>query len=299
VGKIGKPTNFDRPSFYISATLGEIIEMSYYDQILESSQHLKDRVGHEPEVAIVLGTGLGSFADKIEVTHKIAYQDIPNFPPATVKGHEGALLFGRFNGKNVVAQSGRYHFYEGYNMKEVTLPIRVFHFLGVKALFIASATGGIHEDYEAGDITVVNDHINLHYENPLQGPNDERLGPRFPDMSKAYSPRLIQLANEIAKAKNIRLHNSIYAGLPGPNLETKAEYNYLNIIGATVVGMSTVPEVIVAKHMELETCVFAAVTNKCFPISAIKEVTHDEVIEVAKKAEKKITTIVAEMITRI
>lgn len=296
--KIINPENFGCHHFR-NAQLWVKKNMSYYDQILESSQYLLNRVGYKPEIAIVLGTGLGSFTEKIQVEHKISYNDIPHFPQATVKGHEGALIFGKLRGKNVVAQSGRYHYYEGYNMKSVTLPIRVFHFLGVKALFIASATGGIHEDYKAGDITVVNDHINLHHENPLQGPNDERLGPRFPDMSEAYSRRLIDLAQNIAKEKNIQLHNSVYAGLPGPNLETKAEYNYLNLIGATVVGMSTVPEVIVAKHMELETCVFAVVTNKCFPISAIREVTHDEVIEIAQSAERKISKIVEEMITRI
>ncbi len=275
--------------------------MSYYDQIIESTEYLKKRIEakHLPEVAVVLGSGLGTFTEKIEISHRIPYSAIPHFPPATVKGHEGALIFGTIEGKKIVAQAGRYHFYEGYNMKEVTLPIRVFKYLGAKVLLIASAVGGIHADYEAGDVTIVNDHINLHHENPLQGPNDERLGVRFPDMTDAYSPRLIAMAHNIASAQKIVLHNSVYGGLPGPNLETKAEYNYLNIIGATVVGMSTVPEIIVAQHSGLESCVLTAVTNKCFPISAIKEVTHDEVIEVAQKTETKISTIVKEMIKRI
>lgn len=275
--------------------------MSYYEQIIESTDYLKKRVGADnlPEIAIVLGSGLGTFTDKIDISHRIPYSDIPHFPPATVKGHEGALIFGTIEGKKVVAQAGRYHYYEGYDMKEVTLPIRVFNFLEAKVLLIASAVGGIHEDYEAGDVTVVNDHINLHHQNPLQGPNDERLGVRFPDMTDAYSPRLIAMAHDIASAQNIKLHNSVYGGLPGPNLETKAEYNYLNIIGATVVGMSTVPEIIVAQHSGLESCVLTAVTNKCFPISAIKEVTHDEVIEVAQKTETKISIIVKELIKRL
>lgn len=270
--------------------------MTYYDQIIESRDFIRGAVSFEPETAVVLGSGLGTLVEKIDIVKRIPYEDIPHFPPATVKGHDGALIFGFLEEKPIVAQAGRYHFYEGYNMKEVTLPIRVFKFLGVKTLLIASAVGGIHEDYEAGDVTVVNDHINLHHENPLQGPNDERLGVRFPDMTDCYSPRLIDKVHDIAKEKGIKLHNSIYGGLPGPNLETKAEYNYLHTIGATVVGMSTVPEIIVAQHAGLESCVLTAVTNKCFPISAIKEVTHDEVIEVAQRTEEKITAIARELI---
>lgn len=266
---------------------------------MASSSFIAKELKSTPEVAIVLGTGLGSLAQKIDVSARIPYHDIPNFPPTTVKGHDGALLIGILEGKQVIAQSGRYHYYEGYNMKEITLPVRVFKALGVKTLFIASAVGGIHEAYEAGDVSIVNDHINLHSDNPLRGPNDERLGVRFPDMVDAYSPRLIKIAHEIAKDKGLKLHNSIYGGLPGPNIETKAEYNYLNRIGATVVGMSTIPEVLVAQHADLEICVFTAITNKCFPISAIKKVTIDEVIEVAAKAESSITTIVREMLKRI
>ncbi len=273
--------------------------MSYYDQIIESVVFLREKIDIEPEIGVVLGTGLGSLADKIEIDVRIPYCEIPHFPPATVKGHEGALIFGKLEGKNIVAQSGRYHYYEGYDMKQVTFPVRVFRFLKVKSLIIASAVGGIHQEYEAGDVAIVTDHINLHYENPLQGHNDERLGTRFPDMTDAYSPRLIELAKQIAKEKNIKLHESVYAGLPGPNLETKAEYNYLHVIGATVVGMSTVPEIIVARHMGLESCVFAAIANKCFPISAIKEVTHDEVIQVANLAASKIAAIAMEMIRRL
>ena len=273
--------------------------VSYYDQIVESTKYIKAIIKDKPDIAIVLGTGLGDFANQIEVKHIIPYSVIPNFPPATVKGHAGQLVYGELNGKKVIAQSGRYHYYEGYTMQEVTLPIRVFKFLGVSHLLIASATGGIHEDYEAGDITVVNDHINLHYDNPLSGPNDDRLGPRFPDMTDAYNPKLIELCHEIAQENKINLHNSVYGGLPGPNLETKAEYNYLHIIGATVVGMSTIPEILVARHMELSSCVLTAVTNKCFPISAIRKVTHQEVINVAQQVEQKISTIVSELIRRI
>ncbi len=273
--------------------------MDHYDKMQDAVQYLNNRVGMTPEIAIVLGTGLGNLDKSIENAVRVPYEDIPHFPPVTVKGHAGELVFGTIQGKTVVAQSGRYHYYEGYDMTEVTFPIRVFKFLGADTLLIASATGGIHEDYYAGDITVVNDHINLHHSNPLTGPNDPRLGPRFPDMTDAYSPRLIAMCHDIAYQKNITLHNSVYGGLPGPNLETKAEYNFLHVIGATVVGMSTVPEIIAAKHMGMESCVLTAVTNKCYPISAIREVTHEEVILVASQTEQKITSIVIELIGRL
>ncbi len=272
---------------------------SYYDQVKEATDYISALIDTPPSIAIVLGTGLGNLTEDIDIIKRFKYEDIPHFPPATVKGHAGELIYGEMGGKKVIAQSGRYHYYEGYDMKEVTLPIRVFKMLGVERLLIASATGGIHEDYEAGDITVVNDHINLHHENPLNGPNDERFGPRFPDMSDAYDPELIALCHEIAIDQGVKLHDSVYGGLPGPNLETKAEYNFLHIIGATVVGMSTVPEIIVARHMGLSSCVLTAVTNKCYPISAIREVTHEEVIEVAAKVEQKITGIVKELINRL
>ncbi len=275
-----------------------MIFMDYYDKIQETVGYLHKRVGIVPRIAIVLGTGLGRLDKKIENPIRVPYSDIPHFPPVTVKGHSGELVFGTIQGQTVVAQSGRYHSYEGYDMKEVCFPIRVFKYLGAELLIIASATGGIHEAYEAGDVTVVNDHINLHHSHPLTGPNDERLGPRFPDMMHAYSQRLIQLCHQIALEKGIQLFDSVYGGLPGPNLETKAEYNFLHTIGATVVGMSTVPEIIVAQHMGMESCVLTAVTNKCFPISAIKETTHDDVIRVASQTEQKITSIVIELIER-
>jgi len=265
--------------------------MNYYDQIIQSTNYIKDRIGDVPEVAMVLGSGLGPLAKEIADAVHISYSEIPHFPPATVMGHDGKLIYGKLQGKTVIAQSGRYHYYEGYTMKEVTLPIRVFKALGAKVMLMASAVGGIHEDYEAGDITVVNDHINLHSENPLRGPNDPRLGVRFPDMSEAYSKRLITSCHEIANAQGMTLHDSVYGGLPGPNLETKSEYNYLHTIGASVVGMSTVPEIIVANHAGLESCVLTAVTNKCFPISAIKEVSHQEVIDVAHECSLKISII--------
>jgi len=273
--------------------------MTYYDQIIESTNFIKDKIGESPEAAMVLGSGLGPLAKEIKDPIDLPYDDLPHFPPATVKGHAGKLIYGTLYGKKIIAQSGRYHYYEGYSMKEVTLPIRVFKALGVDFMLMASAVGGIHEDYEAGDITVVNDHINLHGENPLRGPNDPRLGVRFPDMSEPYSNRLIKMCNDIAKERNLVLHNSVYGGLPGPNLETKAEYNYLHTIGATVVGMSTVPEIIVANHAGLESCVLTAVTNKCFPISSIKEVSHQEVIEIARKCSIKISIIFKQLLENI
>ena len=273
--------------------------MEYYDQIQEAVAHINKSISQPPEVAVVLGSGLGNFSESIEVQFEMSYAELPHFPPATVKGHDGKLIFGLFKDVPIVAQSGRYHFYEGYDMKQVTFPIRVFKFLGVRALVMASAVGGIHENYQAGDVSVVTDHINLHHQHPLNGPNDERLGTRFPDMVDAYSPRLIRLAQKIASEQKITLHESIYAGLPGPTIETKAEYEYLHRIGATVVGMSTVPEIIVARHMELESCVFTAITNKCYPISAIKKVTHDEVIDVAQRAGRDITNICQHLIPLI
>jgi len=273
--------------------------LSYYDRIVESADFIKNKISEIPEVAIVLGTGLGNFTANIDISEKITFEDIPNFPKATVEGHEGALILGRIGHKRVIAQSGRFHYYEGYNMKEVTFPIRIFQALGVQTLIIVSAVGGIHQDFKAGDASVVTDHINLHSENPLRGPNDERLGVRFPDMVDAYSPRLIALAHQVAKEQNTHLHESVYGGLPGPNIETKAEYNYLHEIGATVVGMSTVPEVIVARHAEIETCVFTAVTNQCYPISLIKKVTIEEVIANAEASEKKIGPLVLELIKRL
>ena len=273
--------------------------MSIFDKIEESTEFIKERIPVVPKVAIVLGSGLGNLTDKMSIDIRIPYGVIPHFPEATVKGHSGELIFGSLGNTHVAVQSGRYHYYEGYDMKTVTLPIRVFGLMGIEKVIMASAVGGIHEAYEAGDVTVVNDHINLHHENPLNGPNDDRLGPRFPDMVDAYDSELIEICHEVAREKGIVLYDSIYAGLPGPNIETKAEYNFLHTIGATVVGMSTVPEVLVAKHMNLKSCVLTAVTNKCYPISAIRQISHEEVVQVAQKTEEKITTIVIGLLSKL
>ena len=271
-------------------------ERSYYSSIQEASSFIASVIQEKPVLSIVLGSGLASLTNHISHKKVIPYSEIPNFPEATVLGHKGELIFGRIGGLPILAQSGRLHYYEGYDMKQVTFPIRVFKQLGATHLFIASAVGGIHEDFKAGDITIVEDHINLFPENPLRGRNDIRLGPRFPDMVDAYDPELINLAERIASQKKITLHKSVYAGLTGPNLETKAEYNYLHRIGATVVGMSTVPEVLVAQHMSMKICVFTAITNQCFPTSLIQKVSHEAILDVAKIAEKKISSIVIEMI---
>ena len=272
---------------------------SYFDSIQEASSFLKGRIKEQPVVSIVLGSGLGSLTRHINNKVVIPYSEVPNFPETTVLGHKGELIFGQINGVPIVAQSGRLHYYEGYNMKEVTFPIRVFKQLGANHVVMASAVGGIHEDFNAGDITIVEDHINLFPENPLRGINDVRLGPRFPDMVNAYDPELITLAESIAQRRDISLHRSVYAGLAGPNIETKAEYNYLHRIGANVVGMSTVPEVIVAQHMAMKICVFTAVTNQCFPTSMIQKVSHEAILDVAKIAEKKISYIVIDMIKHL
>ena len=273
--------------------------IQYYEKIKSATDYILSRVEQKPRIAIVLGTGLGAFADQVDIEEEIKFSEIPHFPKTTVSTHNGRLLFGRVESIPIVAQTGRLHFYEGYSMKEITLPIRVYGMIPVKALLMASAVGGVHPDYHPGDITVVNDHINLHPENPLRGLNDKRLGPRFPDMSDAYDPTLIELVHQIAGDKGITLFDSIYAGLQGPNLETKAEYEYLHRIGATVVGMSTVPEVIVARHMSIPTCVFTAVTNKCYPIKEIRKVSMDKILENAGVAESKISKLLKEMIPRI
>ena len=271
----------------------------YYQKVVDTTEYLSHRISETPQVAIVLGSGLGSIQSRMNVADRIPYAEIPNFPDATVKGHAGELVVGSLRGIPVVAQSGRYHYYEGYDMKTVTFPIRVFKLLGVNTVLIASAVGGIHEDYVAGDVTIVNDHINLFGDNPLRGPNDDRFGPRFPDMSEAYSRKLIEICHSIAEERDIRLFDSVYAGLQGPNLETKSEYDYLHRIGATVVGMSTVPEVIVARHMDMQVCVLTAVTNKCFPIEDIGEVSHDDVIKVATNAGDKMSIIFEELIEKV
>ncbi len=266
-----------------------------YDQIQEATTYIQQQTNFAPQFGIVLGTGLGNLTEEIEVEKEISYGDIPHFPVSTVKSHKGKLVFGTLAGKKVVAMAGRFHYYEGYSMKQVTFPIRVLKFLGIQSLFISNAAGSTNQHIFAGDIVFIKDHINLHAENPLRGENDARLGPRFPDMLHTYNREWNALALKIASENNIRAHEGVYVGLQGPNLETPAEYQFVNRIGGDLVGMSTVPEVLVAQHMELPVFVISVATNKCFPLEDIRPTTGDDVIKVAEGVEPKMTLIVKEL----
>lgn len=273
--------------------------MSLYDQIQETIQYLQSRCTLSPRYGIILGTGLGNLTDDIEVVAEIPYEDIPHFPVSTVASHKGKLIFGQLAGQAVVAMAGRFHYYEGYSMKQVTFPVRVMKFLGVERLFISNAAGSTNAEMLAGDLVFIKDHINLQPENPLRGPNDERIGIRFPDMLHAYDRALNAKALQIAKEHKIRAHEGVYLSLQGPNLETPAEYGFINRIGADLVGMSTVPEVLVARHMELPLFVVSVVSNLCFPIDLIKETTLEEVIAVVEGVEPKMRTLIIDLIREI
>ncbi|MEL7117872.1 MAG: purine-nucleoside phosphorylase [Bacteroidota bacterium] len=270
-----------------------------YDQIQEALTYIKTQTSFEPEYGIVLGTGLGKLTNEIDIQAEISYSDIPHFPTATVKSHGSKLLFGMLAGKKVVAMSGRFHYYEGYSMKQVTFPIRVLKFLNIKRLFISNAAGSTSQHIFAGDLVFVKDHINLHAENPLRGENDERLGPRFPDMMHTYDRAMNARALQIAAENNIRAHEGVYTGLQGPNLETPAEYQFINRIGGDIVGMSTIPEVLVAKHMELPIFVVSVATNKCYPLEDIRPTSLEDVIGVAQSAEPKMTLIVKTLLSEL
>ncbi len=267
-----------------------------YDQLQEALEFLKAKVDFQPRFGIILGTGLGQLADDIQVVAAIPYKEIPHFPVSTVESHKGQLVFGHLEDIPVVAMVGRFHYYEGYSMKEVTFPVRVLKLLGIDLLVISNAAGGTNPDYEAGDIVFVRDHINMQPENPLRGPNDERLGIRFPDMLATYDRELNAKAMSIAKSNNIRAYEGVYYGLQGPNLETPAEYQFIHRVGGDLVGMSTIPEVLVARHMNLAVFVLSVVTNKCYPLSAIGETTLEEVIATASSAEPKMRLIVKELL---
>jgi purine-nucleoside phosphorylase len=248
-----------------------------------------------PEVGIILGTGLGGLVKEIKAEHIIPYEEIPNFPVSTVEGHSGKLIFGELGGKKVMAMQGRFHFYEGYTMHQITFPVRVMKAIGIHTVCVSNASGGMNSDFEIGEIMIINDHINLFPTNPLIGKNIKELGPRFPDMSEAYDKKLIASALEIAKANNIKVSVGSYAGLTGPCFETPAEYRYIARIGADAVGMSTVPEVIVAKHGGMRVFGVSIVTDLGVE-GKIIEVTHEEVQHIAAAAEPKMSFIVKEVI---
>lgn len=268
-----------------------------YEQIKETAEWLLSRMPAKPETAIILGTGLGELVNDINDKFEISYDEIPNFPVSTVEGHNGKLIFGKLGEKDVLAMQGRFHYYEGYDMLRVTFPVRVMKEIGIKTLFVSNASGGLNDDFEIGDLMMISDHINHFPEHPLRGKNDERLGPRFPDMSDAYSKRLQDKALEIASELNINLKKGVYVGTSGPTFETLAEYKYFKIIGGDAVGMSTVPEVIVAKHAGLEVFAISVITD-IGTENQIVEVSHEDVQKAALLAQPKMTKIMREMINR-
>ncbi len=266
-----------------------------FDKVKESIQYIQSVTDFRPKYGIVLGTGLGDLSEQITDTTEIDYRNIPHFPVSTVESHKGKLIFGYLNGHPIVAMAGRFHYYEGYTARELTFPIRVLKFLGIELLFISNVSGGVNPNYKAGDIIFVKDHIFLQPDNPLRGSNDERLGVRFPDMSNTYDKALIKAGLSVARENNIRAHEGVYICLQGPNLETPAEYVFAHKIGGDVVGMSTIPEVIVAKHSNLPVFVLSIVSNQSYPPEMIKETTIEDVIQMAKEVEPKMTLIVKSM----
>lgn len=272
--------------------------MLMLNEINEAVQFIQSKYASKPLVGIVLGSGLGSFANEIEVECEIPYCDIPHFPVSTVKGHSGKLIFGTLGGKKVVAMAGRFHYYEGYSTTEVVFPVRVFKFLGIQHLLISNAAGGINRSFNVGDLMIIRDHISMLTVNPLLGKNDESLGERFPDMSEPYKNHLIKTARQIAQENNIELKEGVYAGVTGPTFETRAEYKMLNILGADAVGMSTVQEVIAAVHLGLPVFAMSVITD-----IGIREeentITHEEVLAAAKGAEPKLTLIFKKLIAQL
>lgn len=268
------------------------------EKIQETAAFIKNKVDNIPNIAIILGTGLGELVHEISNKKELPYKGIPNFPLSTVEGHSGKLIFGELGGKPVLAMQGRFHYYEGYTMKEVTFPIRVFQALGIQYLFVSNASGGMNGSFDIGDIMLIDDHINMFPEHPLHGKNYKELGTRFPDMSEAYSKELRLMAMEIAKENNIKLQHGVYVGTQGPTFETPAEYNWFRIIGGDAVGMSTVPEVIVANHAGMKVLAFSIITDIGI-IGKIVEVTHEDVQEAAKIAQPKMAYIMQEIIKRI
>lgn len=267
-------------------------------QIDEAVRTLRRKTKSTPSIGIILGTGLGGLAKEIEKEAEMDYEKIPHFPISTVESHHGRLLFGRLAGKQVVAMQGRFHFYEGYTLQEITFPVRVMKFLGVDTLLISNAAGALNPSFKKGEIMIITDHINLIGDNPLIGPNDDSLGPRFPDMSEPYSKELIALAEGAARDLGTPVRKGVYVVMQGPNLETRAEYRFLREIGADAVGMSTIPEDIVAVHMGLKVLGFSILTDECFP-DTLKPVSLEEVIAVAKEAEPKMTAIMKEVVRRM
>jgi len=274
------------------------VAVSLYDRVHAAATVVRERTALMPEVGVILGTGLGGVAREIDVETEVPYSEVPGFPLSTVETHVGKLLLGRLNGCPVVAMQGRFHRYEGYDLQQVTFPVRVMHALGARTLVVSNACGGMNPLWAPGDLVLLSDHINLLGDNPLVGTNDERLGPRFPDMSAPYDPELRALARTIALELGITLREGVYVAVPGPNLETRAEYRMLRAIGADVVGMSTVPEVIVAGHQAMRTVGFSIITDQCLP-DALEPADIARIIATAGRAEPELTRLITALVARL
>ena len=267
-------------------------------QRAEAVSFIKERLPINPEYLLILGTGLGELAEKMTIELELPYKDIPHFPVSTVESHTGKLLMGYLGGKRVMAMQGRFHYYEGYSMNQIVFPIRVAKMLGIQTLLVSNACGGLNPNFERGDIMLINDHINFLGDNPLIGANDPDLGPRFPDMSQPYTKHLMVTANQVALDAGIKIHQGVYLAVSGPMLETKAEYRYMRQLGADVVGMSTVPEVIAAVHMGMKVLGISVITDECFPDS-LEPVSLDDVLNAAAMAKPQLTRIVVGTLERL
>lgn len=270
-----------------------------FNQIQEALKFIQEKTDFQAEIGIILGTGLSNLTEEINIICEIPYAHIPHFPVATVASHKGKLIFGTLSGKKIVCMAGRFHYYEGYSMQQVTFPVRVMKFLGIEHIIISNAAGSTNANFKAGDLVFINDHINGQAENPLRGANDERLGVRFPDMLQTYNKEANRLALDICKKHKIQAHQGVYYALQGPNLESPAEYRMINILGGDVVGMSTVPEVLVAQHSGLKITVVSVISNQCFPIETLTETTLEEVIAIVTAAEPKVRLVVRELLKQI
>lgn len=268
--------------------------MNLFERIQETADYIKSRITNEPRIGIILGSGLSDLTNIIEKEHTIDYSLIPHFPISTVVGHSGKMVFGKLGTQNVVLMAGRFHYYEGYDMQTITFPVRVMKALGVDTLIVSNAAGGMNKNFVIGDLMLITDHINLFPEHPLRGPNDERLGTRFPDMSQPYDNELAAIARKIAAEKGIGLKEGVYIGLQGPTFETPAEYRWLHVIGGDAVGMSTVPEVIVARHAGMRVFAMSVITDIGISDTPVT-ITHEEVLEAAQAAAPKMAAIVAEL----
>lgn len=269
-----------------------------YEKVQNTAEFLRGKTSLKPDIGIILGTGLGSTAEAIEVDTVVDYKDIPDFPVSTVESHDGRLIFGTLSGKKIVAMQGRFHLYEGYSPQQITFPVRVMKQMGVKTLLVSNACGGVNPQFRNGDIMIITDHINLLGTNPLIGPNDDRLGPRFPDMYNVYNNDLVELAHQTAIENGIPVQKGVYLAVLGPNLETGAEYRMVRILGADVVGMSTVPEVIVARHSGLRVLGFSIITDMGLP-DAMQAVSLEEVLKVSAVAEPKLKLVITKVLEKI